>query len=208
MDFLPGFSLKLVADALADPEVIKKGVIAVTGAVVPPVTKSIYGYVANFRFARKDNNFTISGYWIAGFKSYVSGKHNIELIRFVQDREKVQFRLQQYSTAYAPKTFGGGGIFRGTALSAVYYAADASSPQSGVFSLSFSKSLDRSILSGKYAELSIEDQAKGIVTGEEPYSLTQVSLPYWRRIKMRFGGNCYRTYDEAKDAIEHLTIKA
>jgi hypothetical protein len=201
MGFLPLASLKLVTDALSDPEVIKKAVIGVTGAVVPKVAASLYGYFANARFARK--NFTIAGYWVAEFQSYVTARHNIELVRFAQDRERVHFVLQQYSTAHDPKTFRGEGIFRGSALSAVYYAADAASPESGVFSLFFSQS-PRVKLSGKYAELSIEGVAEGIVTGQVDYSLRRVPLPCWRRVKMMFGRNCYRNYGEAKEAISKL----
>jgi hypothetical protein len=182
----------------ANKSFVDEIVFGVLGVIVFHLGMIAFSRLSDALFAEK--NFTVSGTWLARFESYISGKRNIEIVRFVQKRERISFKIQQFSTPQGRvKKFKGEGILRGVSLSAVYYAADPQDIQSGVLALSAgSRSGDGGTsLRGHYAELPIGADFNRIVIGKEEYILNRFHLSIFQRLKLFFGIHCFKDYADA-----------
>lgn len=194
--------ISAIIDRATNDQFLDKILIGIAGAATLKAAALLYGKVSEAIFARR--NFTLTGLWFARFESYVGNKHNIEVVRFVQQKERVKFHLQQYSTSNSTlRKFAGLGIVRGPALSAVYYSTNRQTLQSGVFSLSVAQNTKGdTLLKGHYAELHI-GKNKGIAVSKEEYVLTPLNnLPVVARIKLMCKLQCFQNYLEAKKTID------
>ncbi len=170
------------------------GLVGLAVILVEKTFVFLNNYIKNFEFS-KNQGFTISGTWLADFSSFISGKHNIELVRISQEQEKIRLYIEHYNNLEKNNflKIEGSGVFRASKMSAVYYPLDTDDSRSGVFSMRTVTTPNGEVLKGKYAEF--ESTEKGdILHNNENYTLTRIYLPLKKRIKMKFNIPCFKNY--------------
>lgn len=193
-------------DLLLRREFYENIIIGLVGAGVLKVIDLSYKYASSLAFSY--NHFTISGIWVAEFESYVPQKANIELLRITQRREAIFFYLEQYSNyTKTPRKFQGQGIFRGTELSAIYYALDRNIVQNGVLALRLVHSpADPSLMIGEYAEFVSTQEGSKIELGKGEYCLRKIDLPVTKKLKPLFHRQTFEGYASIRKYLKKLNL--
>lgn len=179
--------------------------IALVGAGSLRLFAIFYKVLSNIVYSF--DNFTISGTWVAIFDSYLSDKSNVEILQIKQNYELVTFSLQQYSNKKTkPTLFLGRGVFRGSELSAIYYATHKNSARNGVFTLRLTHDdFSNIILKGEYAEFSNTENGSFIEIAKGSYRLRKITLPMSNFIRLRFRMQAFSDYNEAVSVINRCT---
>ena len=176
------------------------GIVGLSVIVIEKTFVLLKNHVQNLEFS-KNQGFSISGFWLADFSSYIKGKHNIELVKINQEQEKIRLYIEHYNNLDKNNylKIEGSGVFRASKMSAVYYPTDTSDSRSGVFLL---RTITTPIgLQGKYGEF--ESTEKGdMLHNNENYALTKISLPLKNRIKMKLNIPCFKNYGELDEFLK------
>lgn len=192
------------------------GLVGLAAILLRRIFVILYDYLNNILFSYR--NFTISGIWLAGFLSYISGKHNYELVRITHDKENIRLYIEQYNNlTNSIFKFGGNGVFRASKMSAVYYPLDRSEIRSGVFALRTINTPNGEIaLTGRYAEFESNENGETLRIADTNYSLKRIKLPLIKSIKMKLHIPSFKNYDDLKaylsknkyDAVEPAPVKS
>ena len=171
-------------------------------ALILKSVERLYKFLSNQLFLSR--HFTITGIWVAYFKSHLSDRYNIEVLRVAQYKETVAFYQQQFrSDSKGVRHYTGRGIIRGVAFSAVYTINSKSRLQNGALSMYANEKSDGDVvLVGKYAEFNVIDGSSKITIGEELYTLKRVKLSIKSRLLMLLRRPCFESFDDAKQHLD------
>ena len=147
----------------------------------------------------------VSGTWVGTcvLPSY-QGEY-IEIWRYRRSGDQVRLVFYSYGPGN-PKIhkWYGGGVYRGTKLSAYYFERDRSTYESGVVALEL---MGLRTLKGVYAQFDPRRRREPMYVSKRDYIQTRITLPFECRVRMLFGWPPVRTFDDVKRIHQEATAK-
>jgi hypothetical protein len=184
-----------------DKTFIKGVLVAVLVALLTKVGQWLWDL---FRQAwQSRNSFDIGGIWVGDCWLPSYGDKELEIWRYWRKGDAVKLKFFTYNAGNAkPRKWIGGGIYRGTKLSAYYYLLAADTYESGVVVLEL-KALQ---LKGAYAQFDPKVKEEPLYVSKIDYAQSRIKLALGPRIKMILGFPPFRTYAEVKALCGKCTL--
>jgi len=150
----------------------------------------------------RHHQFSIEGHWIGKcwLPSYQTEEY-LEIWRYTSRRDHVRIEFYAYHpTSSAIDKWIGGGVFRGSKLSAYYYQIDRHTYESGVIAMGLSGLQ----LKGVYAQFDPKAGNEPFHASTTEYSQHRIELPFGARVRMAFGRPPVQSYQTVKSMFDAL----
>lgn len=179
--------------------------IGVIGAIILKIFHILYKNIVNLIYVK--NNFSISGFWVASFDSYIEDKKNIEIIHIKQKKDFIYLYGEQYNNlSENTRKFKGVGIFRGADITTVYYPANKNDIQTGALVLRVTHSANKATyLSGIFTEFSYSENLTKINKGK--YEAHRLNISIFIRIRFLIKRKYFNSYTEVSNYKEKYILK-
>ena len=174
----------------------------------------LWNRVSSFIY-QKLAQFTLNGVWFADFYSEMTGvdsevliKHNYEIFKIKQYKEKLSIKCEHYTNKRKEilKTRGNG-IFRTSEIYSIYYIIDKYKGGAGEHALRLKFDVNRNPLLDGYAIEWDKNYEHSSKLGAIKYRLELVKLPFLCQLRSFVGLPSYTSYDSLKDALEANKLK-
>lgn len=184
---------KIVSDHVKEPTFWKGIGVALLLAALAKIGQWLWNVVVQAWRSRQA--FDIAGSWIGDCLLPSYQERQLEIWRYTRRGDDVKLRFFAYDPRDSkPRLWIGGGVYRGSKLSAYYYHLAQGTYESGVIALEL-KGLR---LRGVYAQFDPKMKDEPLFVSQPDYTQQRIDLAFFPRMRMFFGFPPLPTYEEVK----------
>jgi hypothetical protein len=185
--------LQRISQIIAEPSFLKGVLVALLLAIVTKIGYWLIDVV--LQAWRSRQAFDISGNWIGDCLLPSYQQRELEIWHYARKGDLMKLSFFAYGlNDPKPRRWIGGGVYRGSKLSAYYYRLAGETYESGVVALEL-RALQ---LEGVYAQFDPKVKGEPLYVSQQGYAQTRIKLAFFPRMKMLFGFPPFRTYAEVE----------